>query len=91
MPAFRRSKFFQGLDVAGAKLHDLLWFRGDGMPMTGEDWQNPDTHQLQMFLAGRGIDDVDDDGRPLVDDNLLLLFNTADVDAQPETRLTEPR
>ncbi|MES1183653.1 MAG: glycogen debranching protein GlgX [Myxococcales bacterium] len=81
-PAFRRSKFFQGLDVAGTKLRDLLWFRGDGAPMTAEDWQNPDTRQLQMFLAGRGIDDVDDDGRPLVDDNLLLLFNTADSDVQ---------
>jgi len=79
-PAFRRSKFFQGLDVGGTKLHDLLWFRADGQPMTQDDWQAPHNRALQMFLAGRGIDDVDDDGRPLVDDNLLVLLNAAEND-----------
>ena len=79
-PAFRRSKFFQGLDVAGTKLRDLLWFRADGQPMTQADWQDPHNRALQMFLAGRGIDDVDDDGRPLVDDNLLVLLNAAEND-----------
>jgi glycogen operon protein len=77
-PALRRSKFFQGLDVAGTTLRDLLWFRADGMPMAEEDWHAHDARSLQMFLAGRGIDDVDDDGRPLVDDNLLLLLNASD-------------
>jgi isoamylase len=77
-PALRRSKFFQGLDVAGTKLRDLLWFRHDGEPMSSRDWQEPDARSLQMFLAGRGIDDVDDDGRPLVDDNFLFLINASD-------------
>jgi isoamylase len=77
-PALRRSKFFQGLDVAGTELCDLLWFGADGRPMTEADWQDPETRTVQMFLAGRGIDDVDDDGRPLVDDNLLLVINAAD-------------
>jgi isoamylase len=79
-PALRRSKFFQGLDVAGTTLRDLLWFRADGQPMTQEDWQRHDNRSVQMFLAGRGIDDVDDDGRPLVDDNLLMLLNASDAE-----------
>jgi isoamylase len=77
-PALRRSKFFQGLDVAGTKLRDLLWFRADGQPMSEHDWQAPDARAVQMFLAGRGLDDVDDDGRPLVDDNLLMLLSACD-------------
>jgi isoamylase len=80
-PALRRSKFFQDLSVAGTKFRDLLWFRADGEPMSEADWQNGG-QVLQMFLAGRGIDDVDDDGRPLVDDNLLLIINAADQDVE---------
>lgn len=81
-PALRRSKFFQGLGVGGTQLHDLLWFRTDGAPMTEQDWQNPESRVVQMFLAGRGIDDVDDDGRPLVDDNLMLILNAVDAEVE---------
>jgi glycogen operon protein len=77
-PALRRSKFFSGLDVQGTDLRDLLWFRPDGMPMAAEDWHGPETRALAMFLAGRGIDDVDEAGRPVVDDNLLLLINASE-------------
>ena len=44
--------------------------RGLGQPGTPAAWR--------MFLAGRGIDDVDEQGRPLVDDNLLLLINASE-------------
>ncbi|MGH7327138.1 MAG: glycogen debranching protein GlgX, partial [Polyangiaceae bacterium] len=63
-PALHRSKFFQGRAVIGTELQDLLWFRPDGSP-----WQNENdsrTSTFAMFLAGRGIDDVDDRGRPIV-------------------------
>jgi isoamylase len=81
-PALRRSKFFQGLDVAGTELRDLLWFRLDGEAMTQADWENPESRVVQMFLAGRGIDDVDDEGRPLVDDNLMLILNAVDAEVE---------
>ena len=42
--------------------------------MTEEDWANPARAACSaMFLAGRGIDDVDAQGRPIVDDSFLLL------------------
>jgi isoamylase len=79
-PALHRSKFFQGREIHGAGFRDLIWFRHDGMEMTREDWDNPSTESLVMFLGGRGIDDVDELGRPLVDDNLLLLLNASPYD-----------
>jgi (1->4)-alpha-D-glucan 1-alpha-D-glucosylmutase len=50
--------------------------------MTAEDWNNPSTKSLGLFLGGRGIDDVDERGRPIVDDNMLLLINASEVDLQ---------
>ncbi|HEU4537509.1 MAG TPA: malto-oligosyltrehalose synthase, partial [Polyangiaceae bacterium] len=79
-PALRRSKFFVGRRIHGTDLSDILWFRPDGAPMGEADWSNPGTKSLAMFLAGRGIDDVDEQGRPLVDDNFLLLLNAGHDD-----------
>jgi glycogen operon protein len=76
-PALHRAKFFQGRRIRGTDIRDLMWFRHDGEPMTDEDWDNPITQSLGMFLAGQGIDDVDDDGYPLHDDNLLLVLNAS--------------
>ena len=75
-PVLHRTKFFQGRDIFGTTVQDLLWFRPDGSP-----WHEPSdsrSNAFAMFLAGRGIDDTDDRGRPLVDDNFLLLVNASD-------------
>jgi glycogen operon protein len=79
-PALRRAKFFQERAIQGTDLADILWFRHDGEPLSQEDWSNPHTQSLAMFLWGRGIDDIDEQGRPLVDDNLMLLINASPID-----------
>jgi isoamylase len=78
-PALQRSKFFKGRKIRGSDVRDIMWFRPDGVEMTDEDWQNPGTQSLGMFLAGRGVDDVDDEGRPIADDDLLLVLNGSAV------------
>ncbi|MET0285572.1 MAG: glycogen debranching protein GlgX [Polyangiales bacterium] len=79
-PSLHRSKFFQSRGIHGTDLQDLVWLRHDGQAMSVDDWQNPHTKSMAMFLAGRGIDEVDEAGRPLVDDNLLLLINASQQD-----------
>jgi len=59
-PALQRSKFFQGRDIHGSDLPDLAWLRHDGQPMSERDWNDPGPTCLAMFLAGRGIDEVDE-------------------------------
>ena len=78
-PGLRRSKFFKGRRIRGTEVRDVLWLRPDGCVMADEDWANPTTASLAMFLAGRGLDAIDAHGDPLVDDDLLLIFNGGDT------------
>ena len=81
-PALHRSKFFQGRAIHGTSLKDIVWLRFDGAPMSETDWNAHHTKSLGMFLAGRGIDDTDEEGRPLLDDNLLVLLNASGNDLE---------
>lgn len=81
-PALHRTKFFKGRQIRGSRIRDIIWYRPDGVEMDDEDWTSPDTKGLTIFLAGTGIDDVDEDGVPIRDDNLLLMFNASIMDAE---------
>ena len=93
-PALRRAHFFQGGSIRGSEVHDIRWLRHDGVPMSDHDWNDAATRSFTMFLSGRGIDDLDEEGRPLVDDDFLLLINadahdvTFEIPKLPEVRET---
>ncbi|WP_027481857.1 glycogen debranching protein GlgX [Deinococcus pimensis] len=79
-PSLHRRKFFSGRPIRGTDVRDIMWVRHDGAEMTDEDWQNPVTQSLGMFLAGNGLFDTDEHGHPLSDDHLLLLLSASHED-----------
>ncbi|AAF09848.1 glycogen debranching protein GlgX [Deinococcus radiodurans] len=79
-PSLHRRKFFAGRNIRGEDVRDIVWLRFDGAEMSDEDWNNPQTQSLGMFLAGDGLADVDAEGKPLTDDHLLLLLSSSYVD-----------
>ena len=74
-PIFRRRRFFQGRDIAGAGVKDLTWLTPLGQEVTQEEWQHSFARCLGLFLAGDAIDEHDDRGHRIRDDNFILLFN----------------
>jgi isoamylase len=77
-PVLRRRKFFQGRKIRGSEVKDLSWFRPDGEEMREEDWHNRSLNCLGIRFAGDAIDEVDERGRRITDDTLLLLLNAHD-------------
>ena len=75
-PVLRRRKFFQGRPVIGSEVEDLTWFRPDGAEMTEDDWRNAAQRGISVRLAGDAIDEVDERGRRVTDDTLLLAVNS---------------
>ncbi len=75
-PVLRRRKFFQGRPVIGSEVEDLTWFRPDGAEMTEVDWRNASQRGICVRLAGDAIDEVDERGRRVTGDTLLLAINS---------------
>jgi isoamylase len=69
-PAFRRRRF-----LAGVEADYLRWLTPAGEPMTGSDWDNPATRCLAIYVDGRHDPDHDAEGRPLLDDEFLVMVN----------------
>jgi glycogen operon protein len=74
-PVFRRRHFFQGRSVRGSAEKDIAWLKPDGTEMSAEEWDHDFARALGVFLGGEALQEVDDRGRPVVDDSFLLLFN----------------
>jgi glycogen operon protein len=74
-PVFRRRGFFSGRPMSVDGATDVVWLRRDGTPMTDADWHDPASQVLGMLLHGEATDEVDDRGRPIEGDTLLLLLN----------------
>jgi isoamylase len=74
-PVFRRRNFFQGRAIKGADVKDILWLRPDGQEMTDEQWNQENARTLGVFLSGSAVDEVDERGQQLTDENFLLLLN----------------
>ncbi len=66
----RRRRF-----VTGAMAGDIQWFTPAGSTMTDSDWQAGWTRSVVAYLDGVRDADRDERGRPMLDDDLLLLVN----------------
>jgi glycogen operon protein len=74
-PVFCRRKWFQGQMVKRRGLDDVKWFQPAGEEMTDEQWQTSMARSLGVFLNGKALLMVDDQGQKIIDSSFYLLFN----------------
>ncbi|PYV89482.1 MAG: glycogen debranching enzyme GlgX [Acidobacteria bacterium] len=74
-PLFRRRNFFQGRKIRGAEVKDIVWLRPEGSEMTDVEWNQEFARCLGVLLSGEAVDEMDERGQPIQDDNFLLLMN----------------
>jgi len=72
-PTFRRQHFFRGIHGDGVR--DILWFNPDGREIDDDEWSHDYARCLGLYLPGVGLQECDERGHPLVDDDFLLLCN----------------
>lgn len=74
-PIFRRRGFFHGRPVHGEDVKDIAWLNPDGREMSDEEWHQHFARCLGVYLSGAELDEVDARGRPVRDDDFVLLIN----------------
>jgi len=74
-PVLRRRQFFQGRPIRGSEVKDVSWLEPSGKEMTDKAWNAGFIRCLGVLLAGDQIDELDERGRRIEGDTLLLLLN----------------
>jgi isoamylase len=74
-PAFSRKRWFKGQPIKGIGVEDIAWFQPNGTEMTEENWSHDFAKSFAMFLNGKALRTMDENGNPIHDDNFYLIFN----------------
>jgi isoamylase len=74
-PVLTRRKYFQGRSIRGADVKDIYWLEPTGREMTDEAWNAPFVRSLGVLAVGEALDEVDERGRRVTGDTLLILLN----------------
>ena len=74
-PVLRRRSFFTGRLIAAEGVKDVMWIRPDGGEMSDDDWADTGNQMLGMLVDGQATDELDERGRPIYGDTLLLILN----------------
>jgi glycogen operon protein len=74
-PVLTRRKYFQGRPIRGAEVKDIYWLDRSGEEMTDETWNSASVRSLGVLMVGDALDEVDERGRPVRGDTLLIVLN----------------
>jgi isoamylase len=74
-PVLMRRKYFQGRPIRGVDVKDIYWLDASGGEMTDAAWNAPSIRSLGVLMVGDALDEIDERGRPVRGDTLLILLN----------------
>jgi isoamylase len=72
---FSRRRFLRTDAVNVEGLKEIVWLTPEGNEMTETEWNQHFARCLGVYLAGAAIERSDKRGRPVTDNNFMLLFN----------------
>ena len=72
---FSRRRFLRANAINVQGLKEIVWLTPEGSEMTETEWNQHFARCLGVYLAGAAIERSDKRGRPVTDNNFMLLFN----------------
>jgi glycogen operon protein len=74
-PVFSRRRFLQADAINADGLKEIVWLTPEGNEMTETEWNQHFVRCIGIYLAGAAIERRDRHGKPVTDNNFMVLFN----------------
>ncbi|MGB4709748.1 MAG: glycogen debranching protein GlgX [Fuerstiella sp.] len=74
-PVLKRRNFFQGRRIRGAGVKDIAWLSAKGTELADNEWNSGSVNSIGVRFNGESIDELDEYGRRIEGDSLLLLLS----------------
>lgn len=71
----RRRSFFEGRRIRGSNVRDIMWLLPTGREISDAAWAAEHVKCLGVRLAGGGMGERDEEGRPIVGETLVYVLN----------------
>ncbi len=79
-PVLQRRKFFKGDISRNIHVKDVQWYQPAGIEMEEPDWNDGLARSIGILLDGTAMDELDEKGRKVIGDTLLILVNASHVE-----------
>lgn len=75
-PITHRRRYFKNRQIMGEGIKDIRWLNSDGLDMSREEWETSFIRCMGMLLNGELMQEMDEFGKNLKEDILLILVNS---------------
>jgi len=77
-PNLHRRNFYQDRTIRGSVERDVAWFGTDGKEVSDQAWGQGWNKSVAVMFNGRTINEIDEEGQPVMDESFLIIVNAAD-------------
>ena len=74
-PVFSRRRWFKGQPIKDIPVEDIAWFLPNGEMMKEENWTDPLSKSLAVYLNGKSLRTIGATGEMILDDDFFIVFN----------------
>ncbi len=76
IPILHPRRYFKNRRIQGEGIYDIRWINTDGIDMSQEEWDTSFIRAMGMLLNGELMKEIDEAGKNLKTDILLILVNS---------------
>ena len=77
-PNLHRRNFYQDRTIRGSVERDVAWYGTDGKEVSDQAWNESWSKSIAVMFNGQTLNEMDDEGQPVVDESFLIIVNAAD-------------